>query len=396
MTCPACSRRALGLFIESTSGLNTTTILRSRRLPSNNAPPPLRQQQQTRLRAFSARPALRTPDAFRLPDIRQTDGAGADQNASQDAAIVPSNINPEPRAPTAQLRDDAEDTIAAGDGAHSAGSVDAAADPDPSELRKDVGLGSDNVQHQLWDLTGGVSGTRPPWDKKEKKDKKKKNKREGDEENAVSSGDQSGKKNKKVAEIFLQGGVPKVAAHEDVRRKTWGNDKKKRMLPWQVQKEALKEKFGDEGWQPRKKLSPDAMDGIRTLHQSDPELYTTPVLANEFKVSPEAIRRILRSKWRPEDEEQEERAQRWEKRGEKIWEMQVEKGIKPPKKWRVKGIGSVHGGKDTVPRWKQKRGRNGEGQYGQYEPRNRVSEFARPRGPGANYGDEGGWNDRIL
>ncbi|KAH7061211.1 hypothetical protein B0J12DRAFT_553139, partial [Macrophomina phaseolina] len=72
---------------------------------------------------------------------------------------------------------------------------------------------------------------------------------------------------------------------------------------WMVQKEALKEKFGKEGWQPRKKLSPDAMDGIRQLHASDPDTYTTPVLANEFKVSPEAIRRILKSKWRPKEEE---------------------------------------------------------------------------------------------
>ncbi|PYH78009.1 hypothetical protein BO82DRAFT_249753, partial [Aspergillus uvarum CBS 121591] len=64
----------------------------------------------------------------------------------------------------------------------------------------------------------------------------------------------------------------------------------------------LKEKF-KEGWNPPKKLSPDAIEGIRHLHQVAPEQFTTPVLAEQFKVSPEAIRRILKSKWRASDKE---------------------------------------------------------------------------------------------
>ena len=39
---------------------------------------------------------------------------------------------------------------------------------------------------------------------------------------------------------------------------------------WKVHKRALKEKYGEEGWQPRKRLSPDTLDGIRALHDSDP------------------------------------------------------------------------------------------------------------------------------
>ena len=107
---------------------------------------------------------------------------------------------------------------------------------------------------------------------------------------------------------------------------------------WQIQKEGLRKKFGDGKWMPRKRLSPDTVDGIRALHSQNPDAYTTPFLAEQFKVSPDAVRRILKSKWRPTEEEEEERRLRWEKRGETIWSQMAEKGIKPPRKWRAKGI----------------------------------------------------------
>ena len=109
--------------------------------------------------------------------------------------------------------------------------------------------------------------------------------------------------------------------------------------PWQVQKKALGEKFGETGWQPRKRLSPDALDGIRALHSQYPEDYSTSKLADQFKVSPEAIRRILKSKWRPSEVEDASRRDRWQKRGEAIWSQMVELGVKPPKKWREMGVG---------------------------------------------------------
>ena len=112
-----------------------------------------------------------------------------------------------------------------------------------------------------------------------------------------------------------------------------------RREPWQVQKSALTEKFKGQGWKPRKRLSPDALEGIRALHAQYPETYTTPVLADQFKISPEAIRRILKSKWRPNEEEEEDRRKRWDNRGEGIWSQMVELGIKPPKKWREMGVG---------------------------------------------------------
>ncbi|MCJ1432973.1 Required for respiratory growth protein 9 mitochondrial [Xylographa pallens] len=111
---------------------------------------------------------------------------------------------------------------------------------------------------------------------------------------------------------------------------------------WGVQKTALENKFGEQGWAPRKRLSPDALDGIRALNAQYPEDYSTSVLAEQFKVSPEAIRRILKSKWRPNDEEDVSRRQRWQKRGEAIWGEMVELGLKPPKKWRNLGIGRIH------------------------------------------------------
>ncbi|KKA26260.1 hypothetical protein TD95_000015 [Thielaviopsis punctulata] len=107
---------------------------------------------------------------------------------------------------------------------------------------------------------------------------------------------------------------------------------------WLVQKEALRAKF-PEGWRPSKRLSPDAMAGIRALHAQFPAEYTTAKLASKFQVSPEAIRRILRSRWAPSPEEEAERQARWFRRGMAVWERYAELGLKPPRKWREEGVG---------------------------------------------------------
>lgn len=114
---------------------------------------------------------------------------------------------------------------------------------------------------------------------------------------------------------------------------------------WQVQKAALGRKFGEAKWQPRKKLSPDAVEGIKALHSQYPDTYTTPVLAEQFKVSPEVIRRILKSKWQPNDEEARRRSERWNKRGERIWTQMVELGVHPPRngaRWASEGAQESH------------------------------------------------------
>ncbi|EEU44184.1 uncharacterized protein NECHADRAFT_26980, partial [Fusarium vanettenii 77-13-4] len=106
---------------------------------------------------------------------------------------------------------------------------------------------------------------------------------------------------------------------------------------WKAQKAALKEKF-PEGWRPRKRLSPDALAGIRALNAQFPDVYTTAALATKFEVSPEVIRRILRSKWQPTIKEEESRQERWFRRGKDVWETKAALGIKPPQKWRREGV----------------------------------------------------------
>ncbi|KAE9988386.1 hypothetical protein EG328_011146 [Venturia inaequalis] len=122
--------------------------------------------------------------------------------------------------------------------------------------------------------------------------------------------------------------------------------------PWMVQKEAVKRKIGGEAWAPPKRLSPDTLEAIRTMHKSDPDKFSTPILAQQFKQSPEVIRRILRTKWQPNEEEVLDRQERWERRGEKIWTKQAELGVRPPKKWREMGVANT-GESGVAPRYKK-------------------------------------------
>ncbi|KAF4551978.1 Neugrin-like protein [Elsinoe fawcettii] len=120
---------------------------------------------------------------------------------------------------------------------------------------------------------------------------------------------------------------------------------------WRIQKAALEKKFSGQGWQPRKRISPDAIAGVRSLNANDPVIYSTDRLADFFQISPEAVRRILKSKWQPNEKQAEERRARWERRGEKKWSEMVEQGVRPPKKWREMGIGRAPRGE--LPAWKR-------------------------------------------
>ncbi|KAF9877672.1 mitochondrion organization and biogenesis protein [Colletotrichum karsti] len=121
--------------------------------------------------------------------------------------------------------------------------------------------------------------------------------------------------------------------HAKTRRREMHNKQEH----WKIQKEALKEKF-PEGWRPMKRLSPDAMAGIKALHAQYPEEYTTAKLAAMFEMSPEAIRRILRAKWEASPEEEQKRQERWFRRGVNVWSRWAEMGVKPPQKWRREGV----------------------------------------------------------
>lgn len=126
--------------------------------------------------------------------------------------------------------------------------------------------------------------------------------------------------------------LTKVIPEKITKLEAYMSTMKHKDIPyWMKQKVALGKKFGDDGWNPLKKLSPDAMDGIRALHGEDPGRFHTRHLADLFEVSPEAIRRILKSKWRPREEEAEDRTRRWEARGKAIFDKQVEEGNIIPK-----------------------------------------------------------------
>ncbi|EPT02306.1 hypothetical protein FOMPIDRAFT_1022925 [Fomitopsis schrenkii] len=82
-------------------------------------------------------------------------------------------------------------------------------------------------------------------------------------------------------------------------------------------REAMKKAYPD-GWSPQRKLSRQGMDALRALHATDPETFTTPLLAGQFHISPEAVRRILKSKWEPTKEERVRLAER-ERRYREDW-----------------------------------------------------------------------------
>lgn len=124
-------------------------------------------------------------------------------------------------------------------------------------------------------------------------------------------------------------GTKKISAKK-AEVETSGFAKNAKRPHWQTQKEALEKKF-EEGWHPRKKLPPDYLDTIRHLHATKPDVWTTPVLADQFKVSPEAIRRILKSKWKPTEEERERREERWAERYKKIYSHMAELGLRKKK-----------------------------------------------------------------
>ena len=124
-----------------------------------------------------------------------------------------------------------------------------------------------------------------------------------------------------------------------------------KLEPWRVQKAALKTKFADTGgWNPRKRLSPETIDGIRHLHESQPEKHSTEALAKEFKISPEAIRRIVKSRWRPSEAEVEDRAKRWARRHDRIWDVQAEMGLRPPR-------GGKERGEEDPGQWEEEMGK---------------------------------------
>lgn len=89
---------------------------------------------------------------------------------------------------------------------------------------------------------------------------------------------------------------------------------------WQKQELALRRKFKGERWNPSKRLSREEMESVRLLKSQFPVLNASN-LAERYKVSPEAIRRVLKSKWQPTEQESVRLHERWKRRGDRIKEM---------------------------------------------------------------------------
>lgn len=127
--------------------------------------------------------------------------------------------------------------------------------------------------------------------------------------------------------------------------------KNKNLEGWRRQMFALREKFHDtDGWRPTKKLSRDAMEGIRAIKAENPELSSGDI-AEHFKISSEAVRRILKSKWKPSEKESGQISARWKRRGERL------KGIAAEQE--KEATASTNEEKTTVPSSSKKKKKKG-------------------------------------
>ncbi|KAI9299157.1 hypothetical protein K502DRAFT_361692 [Neoconidiobolus thromboides FSU 785] len=68
---------------------------------------------------------------------------------------------------------------------------------------------------------------------------------------------------------------------------------------WKLRKQEINKKFGGEQWNPTKRISRTAMERIRFLAKELPHDWPLLKISEEFKIAPEAVRRILKSKFQP-------------------------------------------------------------------------------------------------
>lgn len=85
----------------------------------------------------------------------------------------------------------------------------------------------------------------------------------------------------------------------------------KNIPEWKKREHSLNKRYAS--WNPTRKLSRQQIQDLRNLKDQAPHLKTVD-LANYFEVSPEAVRRILRSKWVPSDEDMADLLERAERR----------------------------------------------------------------------------------
>ncbi|EGV61064.1 hypothetical protein CANTEDRAFT_116295 [Yamadazyma tenuis ATCC 10573] len=85
----------------------------------------------------------------------------------------------------------------------------------------------------------------------------------------------------------------------------------KNLPEWTKRDKSVKLRYGS--WNPSKKLNRQQIQDIRNMTISLPNIKTVE-LASMFRVSPEAIRRILKSNWVPNESDEEKLLEREEKR----------------------------------------------------------------------------------
>lgn len=85
----------------------------------------------------------------------------------------------------------------------------------------------------------------------------------------------------------------------------------KKLPEWAKREESLRKRYG--AWNPTRKFSRQQISNIRELKAQWPQMKTKQ-LADHFNINPESIRRILKSKWTPSEEELASMNKRAEKR----------------------------------------------------------------------------------
>ncbi|ODV66130.1 hypothetical protein HYPBUDRAFT_112388 [Hyphopichia burtonii NRRL Y-1933] len=124
--------------------------------------------------------------------------------------------------------------------------------------------------------------------------------------------------------------------------------KHKNQPEWVKREQALTKRYGT--WNPTRKLSRQQIQDIRNLKEQVPHLRTID-FANYFRINPEAIRRILKSKWVPNDNEVERIQKRSEER--KLESQERKQGLRQEmnlKNERLRRSQSIHIDKITPPK----------------------------------------------
>ncbi|ODQ79092.1 hypothetical protein BABINDRAFT_162157 [Babjeviella inositovora NRRL Y-12698] len=110
-------------------------------------------------------------------------------------------------------------------------------------------------------------------------------------------------------------------AHRVSSKEQWRN------LPeWAKRDTTIKRKIGGGPWKPTNKVSRDTMEGIRAFKTQFPHSDNQKI-GQLFKLSPESVRRILKSNWKPTGDEEIKLAARWEKRRSVLETKAIEKVI---------------------------------------------------------------------